>query len=163
MFTIHQRVTIARPVDEVFACLADPESIPGWRPDVLEARSGGVRLQLGSEFDEVINFGGRKSQTFRVTVFEPNETLEVAAIAGLGIRPTQRYALSTRDRSTTVSIRVTVRTRGLFRLLEPLLPKMIAAKWRTYGDRLRGLLENQPVVPSTEEIGAAAQLRQSAL
>ena len=144
MFTIQQSVTIARPVEEVFAFLADPASIPRWRPDVLETRSDGP-LQAGSEFDEVINFGGRKSQTFRVSVFEANKTLEVAAIAGLGIRPTQRYALSSRDGHTTVSIRVTVRTLGVFRILEPLLPRMIAAKWRDYTERLR-----RPVVTSKE-------------
>jgi uncharacterized protein YndB with AHSA1/START domain len=149
MFTIQQSVTIARPANEVFALLTDPASIPGWRPDVLEARSDGAPLQLGSEFDEVINFGGRKTQTFRVEVFELDETLEVAAIGGLGIRPTQRYDLSDSSGNTTVSIRITVHTRGLFRLLEPLLPKMIAAKWRNYGNRLRGLLENQPVVQSS--------------
>jgi uncharacterized protein YndB with AHSA1/START domain len=159
MFTIQQTVTIARPANDVFAFLADPECIPRWRPDVLEARSGGTPLQLGSEFDEVINFGGRKTQTFRIEVFDANKTLEVVAIAGLGIRPTQRYDLSDSNGNTTVSIRITVRTRGLFRLLEPLLPKMIAAKWRNYGDRLRGLLENPPVVPSNSEIDAAAQLR----
>ena len=145
MFTIEQSVTIARPADQVFAFLANPDNIPRWRPDVLEAHSDGEPLEIGSEFDEVINFGGRKAQTFRVAVFEPNTTLEVAAIAGLGIRPTQRYTLSNNAGSTTVEIHVTVRTRGLFRLLEPLLPRMIAAKWRDYGDRLRGLLENEPV------------------
>jgi uncharacterized protein YndB with AHSA1/START domain len=150
MFTIQQSVTIARPVDQVFAYLTDPTNIPRWRPDVLEARSSNRPLQLGSEFDEVINFGGRKAQTFRVEVFEPNETLEVAAIAGLGIRPTQRYILSNNASTTTVEIHVTVRTLGLLRLLEPLLPKMIGAKWRDYGDRLRGLLEDQPVVPANE-------------
>src|SRR5216683_2362858 len=128
MFSIQQSVTIARPANEVFALLTNPESIPRWRPDVLAARSGGGgSLQLGSEFEEVINFGGRKIQLFRVEVFEPNQTLEVAAIAGLSIRPTQRYALSNSDGKTTVSIRVTVRTLGLLRLLEPLLPKMIGA------------------------------------
>jgi uncharacterized protein YndB with AHSA1/START domain len=150
MFTIQQSVTIARPVNQVFAFLADPNNIPNWRPDVLEVRSIGGPLLMGSEFDEVISFGGRKTQTFRVDVFEPSKTLEVAATAGLGIRPTQRYDLSNSDGNTTVSIRVTVRTRGLFRLLEPLLPKMITAKWRNYSDRLRGLLENQPAFPSNE-------------
>ena len=82
MFTIQQSVTIARPVEEVFAFLADPDSIPQWRPDVLETRSGGP-LQAGSEFDEVLNFGGRKTQTFRVTVFEANKTLEVTASLAL--------------------------------------------------------------------------------
>src|SRR5216683_1510518 len=119
MFTIQQSVTIARPAEQVFAFLADTDNIPRWRPDVLEARSRGGRLQVGSQFDEVINFGGRKTQTFRVDVFEPNETLEVVAIAGLGIRPTQRYSVSSRGDTTTLSIRVTVHTRGLFRLLEP--------------------------------------------
>ncbi len=152
MFTIQQSVTIARPADQVFAFLANPDNIPRWRPDVLEAHSDGGPLQIGSEFDEVINFGGRKAQTFRVAEFEPNETLEVAAIGGLGIRPTQRYTLSNNAGSThtTVAIHVTVRTQGLFRLLEPLLPRMIAAKWRDYSERLRGLLENQPVLPSSE-------------
>lgn len=150
MFTIQQSVTIARPADEVFAFLANPDNIPRWRPDVLEAHGGGGALRIGSEFEETINFGGRKVQTFRVDVFEPEHTLEVAAIAGLGIRPTQRYTLSNIVGGTTVQIHVTVRTRGLFRLLEPLLPRMIAAKWRDYSDRLRGLVENQPVVPSSE-------------
>jgi len=67
MFTIQQSVTIARPVEEVFAVLADPASIPRWRPDVLETRSGGP-LQAGSEFDEVLNFGGRKTQRPRNSV-----------------------------------------------------------------------------------------------
>jgi len=149
MFTI-QSVTIARPVNQVFASLADANNIPNWRPDVLEVRSRGGPLRVGSEFDEVISFGGRKAQTFRVDVFEPNKTLEVVAIAGLGIRPTQRYSVSSRGDTTTISIRVTVRTLGLFRLLEPLLPKIIGAKWRDYSDRLRLLVENQPAVQSNE-------------
>jgi hypothetical protein len=37
---------------------------------------------------------------------------------------------------------VTVRTRGLFRVLEALLPKMIAAKWRDYSDRALALTNN---------------------
>jgi uncharacterized protein YndB with AHSA1/START domain len=149
MFTIQQSVTIARPVEEVFAFLTDPASIPRWRPDVIETRSGGP-LQAGSEFDEILNFAGRKTQTFRVTVFEANKTLEVAAIAGLGIRPTQRYSISSNAGSTMVSIRVTVRAQGLFRVMEPLLPRMIASKWRDYSARLRELLETQPVVMSGE-------------
>ncbi len=149
MFTIQQSVTIARPVEEVFAFLADPANIPCWRKDVVEARCG-APLHAGSEFEEILNFGGRKAQTFRVDVFEANKTLEVAAIAGLGIRPTQRYSLSSRDAHTTVSIRVTVRTLGVFRVLEPLLPRMIAAKWRDYSERLRELLESRPIVTSKE-------------
>ena len=159
MFTIQQSVTIARPVDQVFAYMADPANIPQWRPDVLETRGGGL-LHAGSEFDEVISFGGRKTQTFQVRVFEPNQTLEVAAVAGLGIRPTQPYALSASGGDTTVFIQVTLRTQGPFRLLEPLLPRMIAAKWRAYAERLRELLEREPVIqpgaPAPTHVGVRA-------
>jgi len=62
------------------------------------------------------------------------------------------------DGSTTVSVRVAaVRTQRLFPVLEPLLPKTIAAKWRDYSERLRELLENQPLVPSKEAAGARAE------
>jgi uncharacterized protein YndB with AHSA1/START domain len=96
MFTIQQSVTIARPVEVVFAFLADPANIPRWRPDVLETRSGGP-LQAGSEFDEVLNFGGRKTQTFRVTVFEANKTLEGCA----DVRPSSRPSNSASSRACT--------------------------------------------------------------
>src|SRR5258707_12067667 len=102
MHTFQQRAVTARRVKVVLVFLADPASIPGWRPDVLETRGGGP-LQAGSEVDEVLNFGGRKTQTFRVTVFEANKTLEAAAIAGHGIRPTQRYSVSSKAGSTMVS------------------------------------------------------------
>ncbi len=151
MFTIQQSVTVNRPVDEVFSVLADPARIPQWRPDVLETRSDSVLRGVGQEFDEVIQFGGRKTQRFRVEVFEANNTLEVRAIGGLGIRPTQRYSVSSHDTQTSVSIQVTVRTLGLFRLLEPLLPRMIAAKWRTYAEQLRELVETQPARTSVEQ------------
>ena len=42
-------------------------------------------------------------------------------------------------------------------MLEPLLPKTIAAKWRDYSERLRELLENQPLVSSKEAAGARAE------
>jgi len=64
MFTIQQSVTIARPVEQVFAFLADTNNIPRWRPDVLEARSAGGPVRVGSQFDEVINFGDAESADF---------------------------------------------------------------------------------------------------
>src|SRR5438094_795544 len=67
MFTIRQSVTIAKPVDQVFAFLANSGNIPRWRPDVVEVRSGDVPLKVGSEFSEIINFGGRKLRHFAST------------------------------------------------------------------------------------------------
>lgn len=156
MFTIQQSVSVNRPVEEVFEFLADPANIPRWRPDVLETRSDGRLRATGQQFEEVISFGGRKAQTFRVDVFEVNSTLEVTAIGGLGVRPTQRYSVSKQDAQTSVSIRVTVRTLGLFRLLEPLLPRMIGAKWHSYAELLPVVIETQSIPTSTERHTAVA-------
>ncbi|MDE3076413.1 MAG: SRPBCC family protein [Chloroflexota bacterium] len=142
MFTVQQSVTIQRPVSDVFAFVADPVNIPRWRPDVVETKAAGKALQLGGRFDEVINFGGRKAQTFEVTKLQPNTSLEVTAVAGLGIRPVQSYTFTAANGQTTMTICVQVRTQGLFRLMEPLLPRMIAAKWRGYAKRLREVMSS---------------------
>jgi hypothetical protein len=53
----------------------------------------------------------------------------------------RRCSVSSNAGSTTVSIGVTVPAQGLFRVLEPLLPRMIPSKWREYSERL---LQTQP-------------------
>ena len=43
---IEREVEIARPVEEVFAFLADPRNDPSWCPKVLSVEGGGDRFQV---------------------------------------------------------------------------------------------------------------------
>jgi uncharacterized protein YndB with AHSA1/START domain len=149
MFTVEESVTIARPVDDVFAFVVDARNIPKWRPDVLEVRGAPERVSVGTTFEELISFGGKKVWGMRVTALKPGRSEVIEAISGPGVRPTQTFlfepvADGARGTSgTRVTFRGEIRTLGGFRLLEPLLPPMIRGNWQRYLAILKRLLENR--------------------
>jgi uncharacterized membrane protein len=71
-------IRIDRPVDEVFAFLSDFENIPKWNYYVLEVKqlSEGL-IGIGTTYHQV-----RKTdeQYFRITEFEPNQTVAVETL-----------------------------------------------------------------------------------
>ena len=141
MFAVEETVTIARPVEEVFAFLADPTKIPIWRPDVLAVDGATGRLTAGATFDEWIRFGGRKAWRMRVVEVEPGRRAVIEAIAGPGVRPTQRFTCHPVDGGTRVTFRGTIHTLGAYRLVEPLLPRIIRRNWQRYLANLKAQLE----------------------
>jgi len=150
MFTVEESVTIARPVAEVFAFVADARNVPKWRPDVLEVRGAPERVTVGTSFEELIAFGGKKAWSMRVTALEPGRREVIEAVSGPGVRPTQTFlfeplgegaAGAVGTSATRVTFRGEIRTLGGFRLLEPLLPTLIRRNWRRYLANLKRLLE----------------------
>ena len=69
-------VTIQRPVEEVFAFLADFENIPMWNYAIEEtskASAGPVRV--GTRYRQTRSVPSRSVEEFEVTVFEPSTRL----------------------------------------------------------------------------------------
>ncbi len=139
---VHARgsIQIGRSPAAVFALLADPTQIPRWRGDVVEATAlegSGV----GARYTEVLRFMGRASQTFEVLDCDPGRRWSVRAVAGLSLRPVQRFTLEPRGDGTQLSYEVELAVTGAFRLLTPLLARMIPSKWNGYAERLRLVAE----------------------
>jgi uncharacterized membrane protein len=82
-----RQITIARPVGDVFAFVADGLNGPKWRPGVLD-----VKLVSGSGTGAVYKQGvkgpgGRRIDAdYQVTAYEPDRLLRFEAIAG-PVRP----------------------------------------------------------------------------
>jgi uncharacterized membrane protein len=112
----HQ-VTIARPVGEVFAFVADGLNGPRWRPSVLD-----VSLVSGSGADAtyrqgVKGPGGRRiAADYRITEYEPNHRLAFVAIAG-PVRPTGSYLFEEVPGGTRLTFSLDAELGGLKRLL----------------------------------------------
>lgn len=140
MFTISRSTIINRPVEEVFAYVSDASRIPEWRKDIL-ATTGPAHVSVGTEFVETINFMGRKPFTMVVRELVPNEREVIENTAGPGARPTQTFTFEPMVNATKFTVSVTMRTFGLFRLMEPMMPKMIAKNWEGYFVKLKGILE----------------------
>ena len=141
MITVERSVTIDCPVEEVFAFVSNPARIPEWRKDVLESTGPKSGAGVGTEFIEKINFMGKKDFTMKIREFDPNHREVIENIAGPGVRPTQSFTFTPSGNSTMLNVHVSVRTHGLFRLLEPLLPKMIGKNWDGYLETLKNKLE----------------------
>jgi uncharacterized protein YndB with AHSA1/START domain len=141
MFTVEQSIIINCPVEEVFGYVTNPANIPQWRPDVLGVNGADGSVAAGFQFEELVNFMGRKTYTMRVIDYQPNRREVIQAIAGPGVSPTQTFEFEPADGGTRFSVCAQVRTAGMFRLMEPMMPGMFKKTWGQYLTNLKQILE----------------------
>ena len=135
-------VTIARPVDAVFAYLADGELAPQWRSGVLDIKRRSGDGGVGTQYTQGVKgpMGRRIAADYEVTAYEPNQRIEFQTIAGPA-RPHGRYDLTAADGGTRVSFSLDAELGGVRKLL------MGSAVQRTMDhevqaiDRLKSVLE----------------------
>jgi uncharacterized membrane protein len=112
MPTAHNSVTIAKPVDEVFAFVADGTNARRWRPAVLDvALSSGSGL--GATYTQGVKGpGGRRiAADYTITAFEPNRRIAFGAIAG-PVRPEGEYVFEDLGGSTRLTMSLTAELSG---------------------------------------------------
>ncbi len=142
MITAESGTSIDRPVDDVFAYVADTTNDPVWHLDVLHAkRRGEGPTHEGSEFDIRIKpFMGQSGGSLRVTRFESNQLLELSGRMG-PLEPTIQYTFRATDGSTEVRRAVRLQPPGLMRLLQPLMRPTIAKRNSEFLGNLKRVLE----------------------
>lgn len=117
-------VTIDRSVKEVFDFVADPSNEPDWHRDVKEVlRPRDGAYQLGETFQWVIRFGGSKTYTVEVTALEPNRFIEITTREG-AVLPVLTHTFQPVGDGTRYTRRVRFDTRGLLRVMAPLMTRM---------------------------------------
>jgi uncharacterized protein YndB with AHSA1/START domain len=141
MFTVEQSIIINRTLEEVFGYVTNPANIPQWRRDVLGIKRAEGPVARGSQFEELVNFMGRKTYTMRVIDYQPNRCEVIQAVAAPGVSPTQTFQFEPADGGTRFCVRVQVQTAGLFRLVEPMMPGMFKKIWTQYLLNLKHILE----------------------
>jgi uncharacterized protein YndB with AHSA1/START domain len=127
-------VTIARPVDAVFAYLADGEKCPQWRSGVLDIKRISGDGGLGTRYRQGVKgpMARRIAADYEVTAFEPNRRIEFQAVAGPA-RPHGRYDLAPDDGGTRLTFSLDAELNGLRKLL------MGAAVQRTMDAEVKAL------------------------
>ncbi|HEX8940512.1 MAG TPA: SRPBCC family protein [Candidatus Limnocylindrales bacterium] len=110
-------VTIQRPVEEVFAFIADGEQSPRWRSGVLDIKrvSGegvGARYAQGVAGP----MGRRVAADYVITVFEPNRRIDFQTTAG-PVRPRGRYDFEPTADGTRLTFALEAEVTGLRGLL----------------------------------------------
>jgi uncharacterized protein YndB with AHSA1/START domain len=142
MFTVEDSVPIDRPAEVVFAFICDPATYSRWRGDVVAVDNVSPGpLVRGSTFDQIIaSFLGRQRLPFEVTGYEPDGRLEFRVTSG-PVRPIVTYVVESAGPGTRLTARIDVRTRGVLRLLEPLMTGGVKKRNSQDVSKLKQILE----------------------
>jgi len=132
MITFEQVGKINAPIETVFAYISDIRKIPDWRTDVPGISKLSGPVTVGTTFMEEVNFMGKKQLLMKVVEFIPNQKLVIAAQSGMALLPTQSFTFVPEGSGTKIHLRVTMRTSGLFRLMEPMLAGQLKKIWAKY-------------------------------
>lgn len=110
-------VMVRRPVEAVFAFVADGEKCAEWRPSVIDVKrvSGDG---VGTRYTQGVKgpMGRRIAADYEITVLEPNRRLEFQTITGPA-RPHGRYDFEAVDGSTRLTFSLAAQLNGLRKLL----------------------------------------------
>ena len=121
-------ITVPRPIDEVFAFLAEGENDPRWRSGVLdiervEGEGVGARYRQGVKGP----MGRRVAADYEVTEYAPPRVLAFRATAG-PVRPEGRYELELVGDGTRVRFALQCSPSGFARVMTPMVARTMRSE-----------------------------------
>ena len=142
MATFQNMLTIQRPVEDVFAFLADFENIPTWNYAIVETKKTSPGpVGVGTTYRQVRSIPNRSQEGFEVTVFEPASRLEVHGDIG-PFTATIRYLLApVGDGTQLINVVELESASGPLRLLAPLATSRVKAAVAANLSTLKKMLE----------------------
>jgi uncharacterized membrane protein len=144
MPSAEHQVTIARPVGEVFAYVADGLNGPSWRPGVMDiAHVSGTGV--GAVYKQGVKGpGGRRiAADYRITAFEPDRRLAFEGIAG-PVRPMGTYLFEGSGGGTRLTFSIAAELGGIKKLLMGGMVQKTMDAEVAATERLKTILEAAP-------------------
>lgn len=143
MFTIEENVTINRPVEEVFAFMADNRNDVRWQDGLLEVRvTPDGPLGAGTQVIEVRKWLGRRLESTRlITEFIPNVKVASETTDGpVGVKGS--LVFEPVEGGTKVTQHMEMQTRGFFAVADPLAAGSVQRSLQVALGEAKDLLEN---------------------
>lgn len=137
-------VTVDRPIEQVFAYLADEHNDPRWRSGVLQIERVSDHGGQGATIRQVMKGpGGRRIRgDYRITAYQPPRRFEFQVIAGPA-RPAGRFSLSEDGPGRTrLTFAMDAQPKGLMRLMDGMIAKQLKVEVAAI-DRLKANVEQQ--------------------
>lgn len=140
---VRSSVVIDRPIEAVFAYVADYRNDPAWRTEVREMRYVPEdRIGAGSHVIETSILFGRRVVTESVlTAYEPNRRVDFESVSGpFRVRGSRTFE-PVGDGTRVTSQLEWLPTSRVARLVAPLMGRSYQRRIDQYSDRLRTVLE----------------------
>ena len=136
------RITIARPIDDVFAVLTDVEKSGLWFPgDVEERWTSPPPRGVGSTRHAVVRMGRRQTENDAVvTEYDPPNRAEMKGI-GAGARFVATMSFARVGAGTQVTVTTQFLFQGLMRVIGPPFAAWYARSWNRGLRTLKQMME----------------------
>lgn len=143
MIKIESSIVVDRPVDQVFAFLADLENAPKWQSGLTESTkvSEGA-LGVGTKFRETIRIVGRPVETIcEITAYEWGRKMAFKSTSSAAIQYAGEYFFQAVGNSTRIEAKGETHLGGLWRLLEPLFATEVKREAQAELQKVKAVLE----------------------
>jgi len=142
MFTRTVAVSVARPIDEVFAFVSDARNRPSWDESVdSEELTSPEPIGVGSTVRTRMRSMGRDYEIdWEIAEHDPPTHQRIESTSG-PLPTTLVYDLAGDGESTSVRFSVTGRPTGLLRLMQPVIARSTQRNLDTAFARLKTVLE----------------------
>ena len=138
---VERKISIARPLSEVFSYVSDVRNDPSWHTDVLEVHSSTDQVGAGTVFNVKVKPSmGVSEGTMAVSRYEPARLVEFRGQMGK-MAPTVTNICEPDGQGTIVTRRVELQPPGLMRLMTPLIASKIGKSNEGFLANLKRVLE----------------------
>ena len=143
MVKVEASVDIDRPIDEVFAYVADPAKTPEWSSMALECSlEGSGPIGVGSRIMTVGKFLGRRAEsTSEVTRYDPPHKFSLRVVSGPIHGASLERQLESIGEGTRYRSRLVGESSGFFKLADPILEALLKRTVDTDLQTLKAILE----------------------
>ncbi len=144
MYEVEGTVVINRPIEEVFAYIANPENASQWQGAVVEAKQTSEGpVGVGTTGQSTSHFLGRRAEsTWEVTEYELNRKAALKSTSG-PVPYEQSASFESVDEGTKVTMVGEYEVGGFFKLAEPIFTRMGHRQAETDYANLKDILEAQ--------------------
>lgn len=144
MIKIENSVQVNRPVEEVFAFVANIENLTLWAGPVTEAKQTSEGpIGVGTTQTQSAQFLGRQMETTQeVTEYELNKKLSTKSTSG-PLPLEIHYTFEPVGEGTRIKLEGNLDAGGFFKLAEPVVGRMLNRQTASDAQTLKELLEAQ--------------------
>jgi len=138
---IHATQVIERPIDEVFATVADAGNFHKWNPTITSARRlSNAGMTLGAKFEWKLRGFGTVVQEFGE--FERNRCIRIVPQIR-GLRGGHRFTFTRQGNATRIDHELAMLPTGWLRLLSPIMSMIGRRNLRDTTQALQKYLESR--------------------
>lgn len=123
------KITMNRPVSDVFVFVLDGDNNSKWRPGVLDIQRLTSKPDgVGSKFKQGLKGpGGRIDGDYEITECEPNKSIKFQVTAGPA-RPMGSYTFEANGSATTVTFVLHFEPKGLQKLMDGMISSQMKSE-----------------------------------